>query len=71
MKDDVRGSSLAMRPAVTLVKSIFLLTSFFFDSIHSTIATEDRCKHSMMNGRENRTMATKKGGKKKGGKKKH
>jgi len=25
----------------------------------------------MMNGRENRTMATKKGGKKKGGKKKH
>jgi hypothetical protein len=47
------------------------LTSFFIDSIHSI-----NCNHtwvaSMKNGRENRTMATKKkGGKKKGGKKKH
>ena len=49
---------------------IFLLTSFFIDSIHS-INRNDSFVASMKNGRENRTMATKKGGKKKGGKKKH
>jgi hypothetical protein len=43
---------------------IFLLTSFFNDSIHQLVATKDRCKISMNNGRENRTNGNEKEGEK-------
>jgi hypothetical protein len=41
------------------------LTSFFNNSIHQLVAVKDHCTFSMKNGRENRTMATKKKAKKK------
>jgi hypothetical protein len=44
---------------------IFLLTSFFINSMFQLVATKQRCEFSMNNGRENRTMATKKKAKKK------
>jgi hypothetical protein len=50
-------------------KLIFLLTSFFIDSIHSISCNKSPLQISMKNGRENRTMATKKKAAKK--KKKH
>jgi hypothetical protein len=43
---------------------IFFLTSIFNNSIHQLVATEDRCKFSMKNGRENRTNGNEKEGKK-------
>ena len=43
---------------------IFLLTSFFIDSIHQLVATKDRCKISMNNGRENRTNGNEEKGEK-------
>src|SRR5437660_2057452 len=43
---------------------IFLLTSFFNDSIHQLVATKDRCKISMNNGRENRTNGNEEEGEK-------
>jgi hypothetical protein len=43
---------------------IFLLTSFFNDSIHQLVATKERCKISMNNGRENRTNGNEKEGEK-------
>src|SRR6267143_3632019 len=43
---------------------IFLLTSFFNDSIHQLVATKDGCKFSMKNGRENRTNGNEKEGEK-------
>jgi hypothetical protein len=50
-------------------KFIFLLTSFFINSIHSISCNKSPLQISMKNGRENRTMATKKKAAKK--KKKH
>jgi hypothetical protein len=43
---------------------IFLLTSFFNDSIHQLVATNHRCKISMNNGRENRTNGNQEEGEK-------
>ena len=43
---------------------IFLLTSFFNDSIHQLVATKDGCKISMNNGRENRTNGNEEEGEK-------
>ena len=43
---------------------IFLLTSFFNDSIHQLVATKERCKISMNHGRENRTNGNEKEGEK-------
>jgi len=43
---------------------IFLLTSFFNDSIHQLVATKERCKISMNNGRENRTNGNEEEGEK-------
>jgi hypothetical protein len=40
------------------------LTSFFNDSIHQLVATKDRCKISMNNGRENRTNGNEEEGEK-------
>ena len=43
---------------------IFFLTSFFINSIHQLVATKQRCRFSMKNGRENRTNGNEEKGEK-------
>jgi hypothetical protein len=43
---------------------IFFLTSFFINSIHQLVATKQRCRFSMTNGRENRTNGNQEKGEK-------
>ncbi len=43
---------------------IFFLTSFFINSIHQLVATKERCRFSMKNGRENRTNGNEEKGEK-------
>jgi hypothetical protein len=43
---------------------IFFLTSFFINSIHQLVATKQRCRFSMKNGRENRTNGNQEKGEK-------
>jgi hypothetical protein len=40
------------------------LTSFFINSIHQLVATKERCRFSMKNGRENRTNGNQEKGEK-------
>jgi hypothetical protein len=54
--------TLVPRPH-TLGIIIFLLTSFFINSMFQIVATKQRCEFSMKNGRENRTNGNQEKGK--------